>query len=421
MNGEAYDVRAAVERARRAARPLSTTRRDVKDAALLAAADRLLAEEARLTEANARDLEAGAARGLNAALLDRLRLTHARIAQMAEGLREVAALPDPVGEVTRMWRRPNGLEIGKIRVPIGVILVIYESRPNVTADAAALCLKSGNPVVLRGGSEAIHSSGAIADVLAAAFAEAGVPEGAVELVRDTDRERVRELLRMDDLIDLVVPRGGEGLIRTVVEQSTIPVVKHDKGVCHVYIDGAADPDMGVAIAVNAKVQRPGTCNAAETLLVDEAVAPSLLPRLAAAFAEAGVELRGCARTRALMPGKDVKPATEEDWDAEYLDLILAVRVVEGLDAALDHIARYGSGHSEAIVTRDYERARRFHAEVDAAAVYVNASTRFTDGFEFGLGAEIGISTNRLHARGPMGLEELTTYKFIVFGDGQIRS
>ena len=319
------------------------------------------------------------------------------------------------------WRRPNGLEIGRLRVPIGVILVIYESRPNVTADAAALCLKSGNAVVLRGGSEALHSNRAIASVLTRAFVSAGAPEGALVLVRDPDRALVGRLLRMDDRIDLVVPRGGAGLIRAVAEQSTIPVVKHDKGVCHVFLDEAAEPEMAHAIALDAKLQRPGTCNAMETLLVDTSLADSVLPRLAAAFLEAGVELRGCPRTLQALSDPRVRAATEIDWDTEYLDMVLSIKVVDGLDHALDHIARHGSGHSEAIVTTDYGRARRFHAEVDAAAVYVNASTRFTDGCEFGMGAEIGISTNRLHARGPMGLQELTTYKYIVFGDGQTRT
>lgn len=416
-----YDLEAAVNRARAAARRMATIGRDTKDAALLGAAERLVAAEATLLAANARDIEAGAAAGLSGALLDRLRLDRARIAQMAEGLRQVAALPDPAGTTLSAWKRPNGLEIGKVRVPLGVIAVIYESRPNVTADAAALCVKAGNAVVLRGGSEAIHSNIAIAAVLAEAFAAAGLPEGAVELVGDPDRALVKALLTMDDRIDLVVPRGGAGLIRMVVETSTIPVVKHDKGVCHVFVDRDVDPEMALAIAVNAKCQRPGTCNAMETLLVDAPLATTLLARLADALLAAGVELRGCARTVAALPGRAVKRATEADWDEEYLDLVLAVRLVDGLDEALAHIARHGSGHSEAIVTSDYARARRFLAEVDAAAVYVNASTRFTDGFEFGLGAEIGISTNKLHARGPMGLEELTTYKFVIQGSGQIRT
>ena len=420
MSDATYDVNASVDRARAAARRLATLSRGVKDEALRRAADALVAAQGQLEAANARDLEAGAKRGLSAALLDRLRLTPARVEQMAEGLRQVAALPDPVGATTAAWKRPNGLEIARVRVPIGVLFVIYESRPNVTADAAALCLKSGNAVILRGGSEAIHSNGAIAAVLNAAFVEAGVPEGAVELVQNTDRALVRQLLKMDDRIDLVVPRGGEGLIRTVMELSTIPVVKHDKGLCHVFLDRDADPDMAVAIAVNAKVQRPGTCNAAETLLVDAPLVETLLPRVADALVAEGVTLRGCPRTLAALGADAAEPATEEDWDAEYLDLVLAVRVVDGLDEALEHIARYGSGHSEAIVTKDYARARRFHAEVDASAVYVNASTRFTDGFEFGMGAEIGISTNKLHARGPMGLEELTTYKYVIHGDGQLR-
>ncbi len=415
-----YDLDAAVRRARAAARRLATLSRAVKDAALLNAAAGLEAATAELLATNAHDIRAAEAAGLGAALVDRLRLTPARIAQMSEGLRQVAALPDPVGTTLSATRRPNGLDIARVRVPIGVIAIIYESRPNVTADAAALCLKSGNAAVLRGGSEALASSAAIADVLAAAFATAGVPAGAVELVRDADRELVRRLLRMDRLIDVVVPRGGEGLIRTVMELSTIPVVKHDKGLCHVFVDRAADPDMAIAIAVNAKVQRPGTCNAMETLLVDRPLADTLLPRLIAALTARGVEIRGCPDTVAALPSGTAKLATPADFDTEYLDLILSVRLVDGLDGALEHIAQHGSQHSEAIVTNDYARARRFQQEVDAAAVYVNASTRFTDGFEFGMGAEIGISTNKLHARGPMGLEELTTYKFVVSGNGQLR-
>ncbi len=421
MSETGFDIDVALKHVREAKRTLATLGRRVKDRALEAAAEALVAERATLIEANDLDLAAGGERGLSEALLDRLRLTEARIAEMSEGMRQIAALPDPVGEVTSMWRRPNGLEIGRLRVPIGVILVIYESRPNVTADAAALCLKSGNAVVLRGGSEALHSNRAIASVLTRAFVSAGAPEGALVLVRDPDRALVGRLLRMDDRIDLVVPRGGAGLIRAVAEQSTIPVVKHDKGVCHVFLDEAAEPEMAHAIALDAKLQRPGTCNAMETLLVDTSLADSVLPRLAAAFLEAGVELRGCPRTLQALSDPRVRAATEIDWDTEYLDMVLSIKVVDGLDHALDHIARHGSGHSEAIVTTDYGRARRFHAEVDAAAVYVNASTRFTDGCEFGMGAEIGISTNRLHARGPMGLQELTTYKYIVFGDGQTRT
>ncbi len=421
MSETGFDIDVALKHVREAKRTLATLGRRVKDRALEAAAEALVAERATLIEANELDLAAGGERGLSEALLDRLRLTEARIAEMSEGMRQIAALPDPVGEVTSMWRRPNGLEIGRLRVPIGVILVIYESRPNVTADAAALCLKSGNAVVLRGGSEALHSNRAIASVLTRAFVSAGAPEGALVLVRDPDRALVGRLLRMDDRIDLVVPRGGAGLIRAVAEQSTIPVVKHDKGVCHVFLDEAAEPEMAHAIALDAKLQRPGTCNAMETLLVDTSLADSVLPRLAAAFLEAGVELRGCPRTLQALSDPRVRAATEIDWDTEYLDMVLSIKVVDGLDHALDHIARHGSGHSEAIVTTDYGRARRFHAEVDAAAVYVNASTRFTDGCEFGMGAEIGISTNRLHARGPMGLQELTTYKYIVFGDGQTRT
>ena len=412
-------IEAAVCRAQAASRRLTTLSRAVKDEALRQAADAIQEARDSLKRANELDLVAAEASGLSGALLDRLRLTDARIDQMSEGLRQVAALPDPVGETTSSWKRPNGLEIARVRVPIGVLLVIYESRPNVTADAAALCLKSGNAVILRGGSEAIHSNTAIADVLCKAVVAAGVPEGAIELVRNTDRARVRELLKMDRQIDLVIPRGGEGLIRAVVEQSTIPVVKHDKGVCHVFIDRDAEPQMAIDIAVNAKVQRPGTCNAMETLLVDAPLTTTLLPRLGEALRAEGVTIRGCERTCQAL-GELAESASDADWDAEYLDLVLAVRVVDGLDDALEHIARHGSSHSEAIVTTSYARARRFQAEVDAAAVYANASTRFTDGFEFGMGAEIGISTNKLHARGPMGLPELTTYKYVISGDGQLR-
>ncbi len=337
---------------------------------------------------------------------------------MADGLREVAALPDPVGEVTRMWRRPNGMQIGKMRVPIGLIGIIYESRPNVTADTAALCLKSGNGVLLRGGSEAVHSNTAIANILSRAGAEAGVPEGAVSFIENPDRACVMEMLKLNGVVDLIIPRGGEGLIRMVSENSTIPVIKHDKGICHVYVDCKADLVMAGEICFNAKVQRPGTCNAMETMLVHKDLGASFLPVMLDRFMKAGVEIRGCAKTKTFAPA--VKAATDKDWDTEYNDLVLNVKVVDSMEDAMEHIALHGSQHSEAIVTDDYAKALRFQREVDASAVFINASTRLNDGFEFGLGAEIGISTTRIHARGPMGLEELTSTKFIVFGNGQIR-
>ena len=404
--------------AKRASRRLSTLGSAAKDAALAHMADALMQFSPKLKSENAMDLAAGEANGLSSAMLDRLTLTDERIESMADGLRQVATLPDPVGEVTRMWTRPNGLRIGRVRVPLGVVGIIYESRPNVTADAAALCLKSGNAVILRGGSEAIHSNGAIAEILVGAACDAGLPEGCLQFVGTTDRKAIDILLQQDDLIDVIVPRGGKGLIRHVVETSTIPVVRHEDGICHVYVDAHADLDMASEIAFNAKVQRPSVCNAMETLLVHESVASGFLPRMAHQFRAAGVELRGCERTRAVVP--EMVAATDEDWVTEYLDLILSIRVVSSFEEAVDHIETYGSHHSDAIVTDAYASAQRFLAEVDSATVFVNASTRFSDGYEFGMGAEIGISTQKLHARGPMGLEELTTYKYIVYGSGQIR-
>jgi len=415
MNHTEYVIQKATQ-AKHAARVLATVSTAVKNAALLAMADALEARAGELLEANQKDL--AAASELSKAALDRLTLNPKRIKEMATGLREVAALPDPVGEITKMWRRPNGMQVGRMRVPIGVIGIIYESRPNVTADAASLCLKSGNAVVLRGGSEAIRSNAAIVKVLMEAGEKAGIPAGAITFIDNPDRQVSTILLKQDGLIDLIIPRGGEGLMQFVNRESTIPVIKHDKGVCHTFVDVSADPAMAEAICFNAKVQRPGTCNAMETLLVHQAIAPSFLPPLLARYREAGVEIRGCPRTVALVPG--VKPAAESDWGTEFLDLILAVRVVDDLDQAMDHIARYGSRHSEAIVTQDHGRAMRFLNEVDAAAVFVNASTRLHDGYQFGLGAEIGISTTRIHARGAMGLEELTSTKFIVLGTGQLR-
>jgi len=390
----------------------------VKNLALQKMAEGLLKNAAFLKEENGRDLASGEKKGLTKAMLERLTLSDKVIGSMADGLKEVASLPDPVGEVTKMWKRPNGLMVGKMRIPIGVIGIIYESRPNVTADAAGLCLKSGNAVILRGGSEAIRSNNAIAGILNRACVEAGVPERAVQVIPTTDREAVLEMLRLEEFIDLIIPRGGEGLIRFVVENSKIPVIKHYKGVCHVFVDESADMEMAADICFNAKVQRPGVCNSMETLLVHKNIAASFLPAIYEKYKAAGVELRGCERTRQIL--KDIKAATEEDWSAEYLDLILAVRVVDDMDKAIDHINRYGSLHTESIVTKDYANAQRFLREVNSSTVAVNASTRFSDGHQLGLGSEIGISTTKIHAFGPMGLEELTTQKFIIYGDGQIR-
>jgi glutamate-5-semialdehyde dehydrogenase len=405
-------------RARASARVLAAAGSGDKDAALAAVAAAIEDARPALAEANARDLDAGRANGLDAAQLDRLELTPGRIDAMVEGLRQVAALADPVGEITGLSYRPSGIQVGRMRVPLGVVGIIYESRPNVTVDAASLCLKSGNACILRGGSEAIHSNGAIAACIGRGLAAAGLPAGAVQVVETTDRAAVGELITMPEYVDVVVPRGGKGLIERISAESRVPVIKHLDGVCHVYIDAGADFDKALAIAVNAKTHRYGVCNAMETLLLAEPVAAALLPRLAAAYAEAGVELRGCPRTRALIAG--CVAADEADWSAEYLAPVLAVRVVADVDAAMEHIARYGSGHTDAIVTEDYARARRFLREVDSSSVMVNASTRFADGFEYGLGAEIGISTDKLHARGPVGLEGLTSQKFVVLGDGQVR-
>lgn len=389
-----------------------------KNAALLKMADGLVAASAYLKEENRKDLEAAEKKGLQKAMIERLTLSDKAINTMAAGLREVAALPDPVGEVTKMWKRPNGLMVGRMRIPIGVIGIIYESRPNVTADAAGLCLKSGNAVVLRGGSEAIHSNTAIAKILNEACEAAGIIGRPIQVIPVTDREAVLEMLKLEDYIDLIIPRGGEGLIRFVVENSKIPVIKHYKGVCHVFVDESADMEMAQRIAFNAKVQRPGVCNSMETLLVHKGIAEKFLPSMHEKYNAAGVELRGCERTKKIL--KDVKAATEEDWSAEYLDLILAVKVVDDIDGAIDHISKYGSLHTESIVTKDYANSQRFLREVNSSTVLVNASTRFSDGFQLGLGAEIGISTTKIHAFGPMGLEELTTQKFIIYGEGQVR-
>jgi glutamate-5-semialdehyde dehydrogenase len=371
-----------------------------------------------LLAANEQDLKAFGAAPAKKAMADRLRLTKVRIGEMAAGIREVAKLPDPVGTMSAMWTRPNGMQVGRVRVPIGVIGIIYEARPNVTADSAALCLKSGNVCVLRGGSEAIQSNTAIAAILSEASEKAGVPSGAIMFVDRADREVVPVLLKQDRFIDLIIPRGGESLMKLIAEHSTIPVVKHDAGVCHIYVDADADSTMAEAICINAKAQRPSTCNAMETLLVHQSVARTLLPTLARSLSAANVEIRGCPKTCQLI--SEAKPASEQDYGKEFLDLILAVKIVKNMDEAMEHIARYGSRHTEAIVTSDYGRSMRFLKEVDASAVLVNASTRLNDGYQFGLGAEIGISTSRIHARGPMGLEELTCSKFIVLGSGQLR-
>ncbi|HWP67512.1 MAG TPA: glutamate-5-semialdehyde dehydrogenase [Candidatus Limnocylindria bacterium] len=403
--------------ARAAARALAQASTEAKNAALRDAARRLRLEQPRLLAANREDVERARAAGESEAFLDRLTLTPERIDAMARGLEEIAALPDPVGETMASWQRPNGLEITQVRVPIGVIFTIYESRPNVTADSAGLCLKTANAVLLKGGSESRATSGAISTIIREAVAAAGLPADAVQAV-DGGRDVVRALLRRDDRIDVVIARGGEALKRTIMEESRIPVIKHFEGICHVYVDAAADLDMAVSICVNAKTQRPSVCNAIENLVVHEAIAPRFLPRVVAALRAKGCEIRGDAAVRTIVP--DVVPATEADWDTEYLDLVLSICVVPTLDAALEFIARHGTNLAEAIVTRDEAAAERFLAEVDAAAVFANASTRFTDGFEFGFGAEVGISTNRLHARGPMGLRELTTYKYRVRGSGQTR-
>ncbi|HOQ09331.1 MAG TPA: glutamate-5-semialdehyde dehydrogenase [Syntrophomonadaceae bacterium] len=404
--------------AKLAARELAVAPTTLKNQALLDMADALVAGTEEILAANRVDLEQGEKAGLTSALLERLMLNKKRIEDMAKGLREIAALPDPVGQVLGITRRPNGLEVGRVRTPIGVIGIIYESRPNVTADAAALCVKAGNSILLRGGEEALNSNRAIARLIADAATRAGLPEGAIQLVDSEDREAAVFMMKMNDYIDVLIPRGGKGLKQAVIENATVPVIMTGMGNCHVYVDEYADLDKALPIIINAKVQRPSVCNAAETLLVHQAVAEEFLPRAIAELQKAGVEIRGCQRTCQIVPG--IKEAQESDWDEEYLDLILAVRVVDSLEAAIDHINTHGTGHSEAIVSENYSHVRRFLAAVDAAAVYANASTRFTDGGEFGFGAEIGISTQKLHARGPMGLAELTTTKFIIYGDGHIR-
>ena len=408
------------KKAKVAASALASMPSTKRKAALLRIADNLERREEEIVSANERDVEEGKKKKLSNAMIDRLILDHERIASMAAGIREIADQPDPVGEIVRMWTRPNGLLVGKMRIPLGVVGIIYESRPNVTADAAALCLKSGNAVLLRGGSEALESNLAIGRIIQGSLNEEGVPEEAVQVIPVADRNAILEMVQLEEYLDLIIPRGGEGLIRFVVENSRVPVIKHYKGVCHVFVDESADLEMAEAICVNAKVQRPGVCNAMETLLVHEKIAETFLPGMVEKFKELGVDIRGCPRTRAIC-GNDVAPATEEDWPAEYLDLILAVRVVPGLEAAITHIERYGSAHTEAIVTKDYANAQAFLKRVNSSVVLVNASTRFSDGQQLGLGAEIGISTTKLHAFGPMGAQDLTTTKFVIFGEGQVRA
>mgnify|MGYP001817926499 FL=1 len=412
-------MQAVGERARAAAREAGRADSGMKDAALLAMAAAIENAAQTLQAENDKDMAAGRQHGLDAALLDRLELTDARIALMAEGLREIALLPDPVGSISDMNYRPSGIQVGRMRVPLGVIGIIYESRPNVTADAAGLCLKSGNAAILRGGSEAIHSNQAIAKCIHEGLAAAGMPADTVQVIATTDRAAVGELVRMQDYVDVIVPRGGKGLIERISAESRIAVIKHLHGVCHTYIDDMADLDKAIKVAVNAKTQRYGTCNTMETLLVARDIAGRVLPELAARYREAGVELRGCAATCRIL--NDINVATAADWEAEYLAPILAIRIVDDLDAAMDHIDRYGSSHTDVIVTESLTRAQRFLHEVDSSSVMVNASSRFADGFEYGLGAEIGISTDKLHVRGPVGLEGLTTLKYIVIGDGHIRS
>jgi glutamate-5-semialdehyde dehydrogenase len=418
MNTIEQTVTSMAQAARRAARTIGCCSASQKNAALERMADGILQGADVIQEANRKDLDAARAAGFSAAMIDRLTIKDATLAAMAQGLREVAQLPDPVGSLGPARIRPNGLQVARMRIPLGVIGIIYESRPNVTVDAAGLCLKAGNAAILRGGSEAFHSNCALAAVIARSLAGSGLPEAAVQVIPVTDRMAVNALLQQEEFIDLIIPRGGEELIRFVVAHSRIPVLKHYKGVCHVYVDEGADLAMAEEVCFNAKVQRPGVCNAMETLLVHRSAAERFLPAMARRFRSAGVQVRGCEQTRRLVP--DAVPASEADWPAEYLDLILAVRVVGGLDEAIAHIGAYGSNHTEAIVTRDYDRARRFVREVDASVVLVNASTRFNDGGQLGLGAEIGISTSKLHAFGPMGLEELTTSKFVVYGSGQVR-
>lgn len=407
------------KKAKEASKLMAKAATGKKNQALLSMAELLEQRRKFIQSENQKDIIAAEQQGMTEAKIDRLTLTDKVIDEMAAGLREVSQLSDPVGEITRMWTRPNGLRVGKMRIPLGVIGIIYESRPNVTVDAAGLCIKAGNAVVLRGGSEAIHSNTCLSGILQDALSKVGLPGEAVQVVTTRDRKAVLELLHLEEYLDLIIPRGGEGLIRFVVQNAMMPVLKHYKGVCHIFIDQSSEYEMAETICLNAKVQRPGVCNAMETLLVHKSIASEFLPELRKAFEDAGVELRGCEQTRKILPG--VNAASEEDWFEEYLDLILAVKVVESMSDAITHITRYGSNHTEAIITNDYSRALRFLSEVQSSVVLVNASTRFNDGYQLGLGAEIGISTSKLHAFGPMGVEELTGSKFIVFGDGQVRS
>ena len=404
--------------AKEASRGLRTVKRNEKDAALESIAKKLIERKNDIKTENEKDLAAARDKGLSPAMIDRLTLDDKTINSMVEGLKEVILLPDPVGEVTGMWKRPNNLLAGRVRIPLGVIGFIYESRPNVTVDAASLCLKSGNAVILKGGSEAIQSNILLAEIIKESLEENNLPGRTVQIIPTTDRQATTELLSLDEFVDVIIPRGGEGLIRFVSENSRIPVLKHYKGVCHAYVDKFADIRTAVDICINSKVQRPGVCNAMETMLVHEEIAENFLPEVTKAFRDAGVELRGCERTKSIIP--DIIPATESDWPAEFLDLILAVKIVNSMEEACIHIEKYGSNHTETIITKDYARARKFLEQVDSSVVLVNASTRFNDGNQLGLGAEIGINTSKLHAFGPMGLEELTTTKFIVYGDGQVR-
>jgi glutamate-5-semialdehyde dehydrogenase len=418
MDLKSFVLKKAME-AKEGARAVAKASSEQKDRALIMMADTIRKKAGELKKANKKDIEFARKKGLPKAMIDRLTLTSGRIEDMARGLDEIAALPDPVGEITKMWQRPNGMTVGKMRVPLGVIAIIYESRPNVTADATALCMKAGNAVVLRGGSEAVHSNKAIVNLLRGVAKKAGIHEGVVTFIEKTDRQAIMEMLKLEGIIDVVIPRGGEGLIRAVTENSRIPVLKHYKGVCHVFVDRDADLQMAEDLCFNAKVQRPGTCNAMETMLVDEKIARKFLPLMIKRFKKAKVLLKGCQRTRII--DKSLAAAADEDFYTEYVDMILNVKVVKDIDDAIDHIAKYSSSHTEAIVTNDYSKAMRFLREIDSASVHVNVSTRFSDGFQYGLGAEMGISTDKIHARGPMGLEELTCTKFIVMGNGQLRS
>jgi len=417
MDINKYVIAKALE-AKQGASALAKASTSIKNEVLISMAHALQKRAKELIAENKKDIKFAKEKGLSKALIDRLTLNEKRVNEMAQGLIEVSALPDPVGEIMNMRQRPNGMTVGRMRVPIGVIGIIYESRPNVTADAAGLCLKAGNAVILRGGSEAVHSNKAIVKVLRDVVKRHGLHEGAVTFIDIVDREAIMEMLKLEGIVDLIIPRGGETLIRAVTENSRIPVLKHYKGVCHIFVDRDADLIMAEEICFNAKVQRPGTCNAMETMLVDEAIAAGFLPKMLKKLEKAGVELRGCAKTTGIYP--DITEVKEEDYYREYLDLVLNVKVVEDMDETMEHIAKYGSAHSDAIVSMNYERAMRFLKEVDSSAVLVNASTRLNDGFQFGLGAEIGISTGKIHARGPMGLEELTCTKFVVLGNGQLR-